>query len=591
MVWLVFAVPAAAQLTDRASVSSASVQGNQDSGTPTVSADGRYVAFYSRSSDLVPGDTNGESDVFVRDRHTGTTERVSVATDGSQGNGFGSHVGAITPDGRFVVFSSYSTNLVPGDTNGRIDVFVRDRWNSTTERVSVATGGAQGDENSHDWLSISADGRYVAFMSEATTLVPGDTNGAQDIFVRDRQSGTTERVSVDSSGAQSNDACFFSFLSGNGRFVAFHSRATNLVVGDTNAAQDVFVHDRQTGITELVSVSSSGTQGNSDTTNRPSLSFDGRFVEFDSMASNLVPGDTNNASDIFLRDRLANTTVRVSVGTGGVQADGSSFFAYLSSDGRHVGFQSYATNLVPGDTNGEEDVFVHDILSGVTERASVGSIGTQGNGSSSFAAMSAGGQFVAFVSYATNLVAGDTNLSPDVFLRDRFGTGFQAFCFPGSPNVPACPCSNPPASGGLGCDNFGAGPAQSGKLGASGVASLAADSVVLLATGENNSSLTVFWQGRDPLPAVGVVHGAGVRCVSATLRRLYTGAASGGAVQRPGGGDPSVSVRSAAAGDVIAPGQNRHYFAIYRDPGAAGPCGSSGATVNLTNAGTILWGP
>jgi hypothetical protein len=163
------------------------------------------------------------------------------------------------------------------------------------------------------------------------------------------------------------------------------------------------------------------------------------------------------------------------------------------------------------------------------------------------------------------------------------------FCLPGSGGIIPCPCSNPPAGGGLGCNNFSAGPADSGTMNATGISSLGADSVVLAATGENNTSLTVFWQGRDPVHPTGLAHGAGVRCVTATLKRLYIGNASAGAISRPGMGDASVSARATAVGDPISAGQNRHYFTIYRDPNAAGPCGNTASTVNLTNAGTINW--
>src|SRR5437762_5568898 len=202
---------ASAGTTERVSVASDGTQGNSPSQLPALSADGRFVAFQSWATNLVPGDTNGFADVFVHDRQTDTTERVSVASDGTQGNG-GSGAEAISADRRFVDFSSYYTNLVPGDTNGRswTDVFVHDRPTRTTERVSVASDGTQGN-NWSEYPSISADGRFVAFSSYATNLVPGDTNGQQDVFVRDRQTGTTERVAAGRVSAHSAD----------GRFVAF----------------------------------------------------------------------------------------------------------------------------------------------------------------------------------------------------------------------------------------------------------------------------------------------------------------------------------------------------------------------------------
>src|SRR5947207_7980736 len=258
---------AGAQTTERVSVVSGGTEGNNASLGSALSADGRFVAFDSSATDLVAADTNGVSDVFVHDRQTGTTERVSVASDGAQGNGSSGLVTfafppALSADGRFVAFVSFATNLVASDTNGATDVFVHDRQTGTTERVSVASDGTEGNAASAG-ATLSADGRFVAFHSAATDLVAGDTNGTTDVFVHDRQTGITERVSVASDGTEGNKASSYPALSADGRFVAFDSDATNLVAGDTNGTTDVFVHDRQTGTTERVSVPSGGrTQGN-----------------------------------------------------------------------------------------------------------------------------------------------------------------------------------------------------------------------------------------------------------------------------------------------------------------------------------------
>ncbi|MEG4109299.1 hypothetical protein [Microcoleus sp. S13_C5] len=275
--------------------------------------------------------------------------RVSVDSAGNQGNSF-SYTPSISPDGRFVAFTSDASNLVPGDTNNSYDIFVRDTLTNTTSRVSLDSAGNQGNRNSYR-PSISAGGRFVAFESDASNIVPGDTNNTNDIFVRDTLTNTTTRVSIDSAGNQANDASDGASISADGRFVAFDSYASNLVPGDTNNTNDIFVRDTLTNTTTRVSVDSAGNQQNfSSFFNVSSISADGRFVAFTSFASNLVPGDTNAYTDIFVRDTLTNTTTRVSFGSAGNQGNSVSQSPSISADGRFVAFTSFASNLVPGDT-------------------------------------------------------------------------------------------------------------------------------------------------------------------------------------------------------------------------------------------------
>jgi Tol biopolymer transport system component len=289
--------------TQRVSVTSNDRQGNRSSNVPTLSANGRFVPFTSYASNLVKGDTNGEGDAFVHDLATGTTERVSVASDGKQGQGI-SWIGGISAFGRFVLFSSFASNLVKGDTNRAADVFVRDRRTGTTTWLSVTGKGIQGNGTSFgDW--ISGDGRFVVFESEAFNLVKGDTNDSRDVFVLDRKAGTIERVSVASDGRQGNAASFGAHdraITPDGRYVVFLSSASNLVPGDSNGVHDVFVRDRTKGVTTRESLSSAGGQTN-DYSYEPTLSDTGAFVAFSSEATNLVPGDKNGARDIFVRDR------------------------------------------------------------------------------------------------------------------------------------------------------------------------------------------------------------------------------------------------------------------------------------------------
>ena len=577
-----------AQVTQRVSVDSSGAQGNGGSALPAITPDGRYVVFASQASNLVSGDTNGVGDIFVRDRVTGTTERVSVSSSGGEANAASGTV-SISADGRYVAFESGANNLVPGDTNGYADVFVRDRLSGTTERVSVSTGGTQGNYHCFNpW--ISADGRYVAFESEASNLVPGDTNGRTDIFVRDRIAGTTERVSVSSSGMQANEPCTNASISADGRYVAFQSFSQNLIRGGTLQVLAIFVHDRQTGTTELVSVNSSGVEANGDS-NNPSISADGRCVVFESEATNLDGPDTNTVVDIFVRDRVAGTTQRVSVDSSGVEEDGDGFSPSISADDRYVAFSSYGDNLVSGDTNMWGDVFVRDRIAGTTVRVSVDSGGAEGNDISYpyLAAISANGNFVAFTSRASNLVSGDTNGTVDVFVHDQGSQAMTSLCDPGIGGVIACPCSNPPGGPDSGCDNSAA--TGGAVLAASGDTHLSSDDLVFTTSGEKATATSVLLQGSALVPG-GVVYGQGVRCVAGTLHRLFTKHATAGSVMAPdfGAGDLSVSAQSAALGEVILPGQSRWYLVFYRDPVVLGGC-PSGSTFNATQTGQVTWQP
>jgi len=284
-------------LAERVSVASGGVQANGDSSFPSISADGHYVAFVSDATNLVSDDTNGKRDIFIHDRQTGLTRRVS-AVPYEQGDDSGYIPPALSADGRYVAY-------------GMGAIFVFDCQTGITEHVSVGLGGVQANGASYS-PSISADGRYVAYGSSATNLVSDDTNNVLDIFVFDRQTLQTERVSVDSSGVEANSSSSWLSISADGTYVAFASDASNLVNGDTNSEHDIFVHDRQTGLTERVSVSSSGAEGNYNSS-YPSISGDGRYIAFASYASTLVNDDTNNSWDVFVHDRQTQMTERVSI--------------------------------------------------------------------------------------------------------------------------------------------------------------------------------------------------------------------------------------------------------------------------------------
>lgn len=439
-----------------ASVNSSGAQGNGDSGfslppsriggTPSFSRDGGYVAFESLASNLVPNDTNALRDIFVHDRQTGLTARVSVATGGAESLGGASQNARITPDGRFVVFDSFATNLVPGDTNassqggGGRDIFVHDRNSSTTERVTLNSAGDQGvcnalpaggvECNSFSG-TISADGRYVAFSSYAQNLASG-VNTFSNVYVRDRQSRTTTRISL---GAQPNNNTngdsLGVMISADGNYVVFQSEASDLVtdnlVADTNGVSDIFVWSRATGKITRVSTGPTGSLANL-ASSQPSISANGQLVAFSSLASDLATNDNNGQQDIFVKawqPTGTGTIQRVSVDVSGVEGNGESANPFLSPDGILVVFDSLASNLVQGAaTNGNRQVFVANRAFNTTGGAwmklmSASSAGLDGDQDSRFGAISDDGRFVGFSSFATNLFAGDTNGFGDVFVAQR----------------------------------------------------------------------------------------------------------------------------------------------------------------------------
>lgn len=417
--------------TQRVSVASNGSQANKHSKQPSISADGHFVAFASDATDLVKDDENGVTDIFVRDLVKNKTTRVSVSSKGKEGDR-ASYWPYISQDGQYVTFTSEATNLVDGDKNGGSDVFIYDRITGNTELISISIDGKPANDLSF-WSSISADGQYVVFMSNATNLVSSDLNDSWDVFLRDREASATRLVSFGYDGSQANSQSEYPIISADGGSIAFASDATNIVSGDSNGYRDVFVYYRDAGKAIRVSVATDGTQANEGTQALViSISADGRLVAFPSLASNLITNDTNNVWDIFVHDRVTGETSRVSVSSDGSQADAGSYGVSISPDGRYVTFGSNATNLVANDTNQVMDTFIHDRQTGTTERISLADDGTQGDVGSGYtlivssgvdiaygAFISKDGGRVVYMSNATNLVANDTNGEQDIFIYTR----------------------------------------------------------------------------------------------------------------------------------------------------------------------------
>ena len=574
---LLLAGAAAAQSTQRASLGPGALESDDLSQGPSLSADGRFVAFESLATNLVPGDTNGASDVFVRDLWLGTTTRVSVDSAGNEADG-ASVRAALSADGRFVAFESVATNLVAGDTNAKSDVFVHELATGITTRVSLDASGLEANADSHA-PALSADGSRIAFESQAR-LVPSDLDSAVDVYVRDLASGQLLLASGGSGALPNGWGSLRPALSADGELVAFESDDPGLVPNDTNGARDVFVRDLSSGAIVRASVDSSGAQADGDS-RMASISADGTHVAFGSSATNLVANDTNGANDVFVHDLATGTTLRASVDSAGGQAEGYPARNALSADGRLVLFQSTYPYLVFSDGNNAYDVFLHDGATGVTTRVSVDSAGGEADYDCVEGALSPDGRFLAFTSAATNLVANDANSTADVFLRDRELSGLD-FCY-GDGTQGACPCANSGAAG-RGCANSWG--SSGARLSLSGTT--LPDTLVLAVAGELPNALSIALQGDVELsPAT--AFGDGLRCAGGQLKRLFVAHAANGALAFPQAGQLPISAQSAALGDPLGPGAQRCYQVYYRDP-ALGFCPApQGNSWNVTNAVRVVW--
>lgn len=541
---------ASAQTTTRASVSSSGMQANSFCALGRASDDGRLIVFASPTSNWFAGDAqNGPQDLFAYDRVTGTTVLVSASPTGLPGDNDSSCAvpNAISSDRRWVVFSSYATNLLPPDPVPGVEVFLRDLQTGTTQRVSTTAAGQSANGPSSS-ASISADGTRVAFWSLATNLVAGDTNGARDVFVKTLTTGAVVRASVSSFGVQASAFSDHPVLSRDGRWIAFTSWADNLVPADTNGLADVFLHDVQTGTTTRISTGSGGVEADAEA-GAPTISGDGTRIAWDSAATNLVLGDTNGKSDVFLHDTTSGLTTRVSVGAFGTEGNGNSLGAVLSADGRFVGFTSTSTNFVP-DANSNADAFRHDTLTGALELLGVASTGIQGNVDSSLSDLSVDGSVAVLVSNSSNLIAGDSNSGSDIFVRDLTSTypPITAYCTAKTSSI--------------GCV---------GRLGSSGTASAGVtDSFRLLASNLPPGLNGIFFWGRAPLGAPFL---GGTLCVQPPLVRTpvtNTSSFQGGSPTCHGA-TTYVLTQAEMAAQGIAAGETIYAQFWFRDSGFTPP--------------------
>jgi len=395
---------------ERISVDNGNIQFNYtDAHHKALSDDGRYIVFNAN----IASNPTHLVHTYLRDRATGITELVSIANDGST-SGNSTSI-SVSDDGRYVAFTG---SQLDGSV-GYVDAYVRDRATNTTELISVNSDGSSGTANkSASDVSISGDGRYVAFVSDSADIVSSDSNGVADVFVRDRVTGITQRISIASDGTQSNGTSGSGYrgtdVSADGRYVAFNSSASNLVPNDTNGTSDLFIHDRVSGSTTRVNLASDSAGFD--------LSSNGRYVAFGSNDSNLVANDSNGQGDIFVRDLVTNTVERVSIANDGSQANSISLYPGISANGRYVSFNSMANNLVTGGNPQGFATFVHDRVTNTTEMVDVAHDGSVANNFSfGSSAVSGDGRYIVFPSSASNLVAGDsgadTNL--DIFIHDR----------------------------------------------------------------------------------------------------------------------------------------------------------------------------
>lgn len=388
-----------------------------DSNWLAMSSDGRYMAFQSKASNLAPGHPTRAVQIYVRDLGTGLTELVSVNDSGEIAD-HSAYDPAISDNGRFVAFHSTAKNL--GDPNGADNAYVHDRLNNKTTIASIAMDGGSPNNRSYR-VDVSDDG-VVAFVSRATNLVPDPQGRGHHIYIYDPSVGRVERMSESDDGTPGNGISTDPKISADGRHIAFSSESTNLISGDSNGDIDVFVRDRNSGTIEFAAVATDGGQGNHVST-QASISADGRFVAFMSYATNLVPNPLvySLVGSVYVRDRHTGSTQNVGVENTGFRAGGTLVRPNISPDGRYVSFGSTARNLGLSYSERKADwqVYVHDRVTGTTEPVSVNSAGEEADSRTNISAVSGDGRYVGFESYANNLIPSGQDRVGHIYVRDR----------------------------------------------------------------------------------------------------------------------------------------------------------------------------
>ena len=400
----------------RVSTDATGAQANAASMGGSWSPDGTKILFYSSAGNLVAGDTNGAGDLFVKTLSSGAIQRVNTDATGAQANGESEPEGVWSPDGTKILFYSSAGNLVAGDTNGALDLFVKTLSSGAIQRVNTDATGAQANGESDPDGVWSPDGTKILFDSSASNLVAGDTNFQDDAFVKTLSSGAIQRISTDATGAQGNASSYIGPWSPDGAKVLFYSSASNLVAGDTNGVGDLFVKTLSSGAVQRFNTDATGAQANAVSMGG-SWSPDGTKIFFHSFAGNLVAGDTNGAIDVFVKTLSSGAVEWVSANATGAQESADSWGISWSPDGAKILFDSSAGNLVAGDTNGVGDLFVKALSSGAVQRVSTDATGAQANAVSLGGSWSPDGTRILFYSSADNLVAGDTNGRTDVFVK------------------------------------------------------------------------------------------------------------------------------------------------------------------------------